>query len=62
MRNLPAQTGTDDGGVEAVFEGEKEKVEEMIGKCWQGSKYAKVKNIDVVYEKAVREFDSFEIV
>jgi acylphosphatase len=52
----------EDGKVEAVFEGEKEKVEEMIEKCKEGSKYSKVKKVNVAIEKATGKFESFEIV
>ena len=44
VRNLP------DGRVEAVFEGEKEKVNEMIGWSWNGSPSAKVERVEVVWE------------
>jgi len=51
----------EDGRVEAVFEGPKEKVEEMVEKCKKGPKFSKVEHIDVLYEKATREFGGFEI-
>lgn len=51
----------EDGRVEAVFEGPKGKVEMMLEKCKKGSMLAKVKHIDVIWEKATEEFTSFEI-
>ncbi len=37
-----------DGGVEAVFHGPAETVDDMIGKCWGGPQGARVESIDVV--------------
>jgi len=45
VRNLP------DGRVEAVFEGPKEVVEEMIEWCNQGSPNARVDDVAVIWEK-----------
>jgi acylphosphatase len=45
VRNLP------DGTVEAVFEGDDEKVEEMVKWCHEGSPMAEVTRVDVEYEK-----------
>ncbi len=50
-----------DGRVEAVFEGSKSKVEKIIEKCHEGPMLAGVKHIDVIWEKATREFNNFEI-
>ena len=50
-----------DGRVEVIFEGSKGKVEEMIEKCEGGPKLAGVEHIDVSWEKATGEFESFEI-
>jgi len=55
VRNLP------DGRVEAVFEGEKDNVEEMIKFCQRGPPGAIVKNVKVLWEKPTGEFDSFQI-
>ncbi|MEM1538132.1 MAG: acylphosphatase [Candidatus Nezhaarchaeales archaeon] len=44
VRNLP------DGRVEAVFEGEKEEVEEMVRSCWQGPPGAMVSSVEVHWE------------
>lgn len=50
-----------DGRVEAIFEGQKKKIEEMIKKCKEGSKVASVEHMDVNWEEASGEFDGFEI-
>ena len=55
VRNLP------DGSVEAVFEGEKTKVEEIVGWCHRGPSGAKVSNVEIVWEPYTREFDHFDI-
>lgn len=44
VRNLP------DGRVEAIFEGPKEQVEEMVRWCYQGPRGAIVWNVDVEHE------------
>jgi acylphosphatase len=53
---------TDDGRVEAVFEGPKDKVQEMVKKCKRGSKYSKVEDIEIVYEETIEETEEFEII
>lgn len=50
-----------DGRVEAVFEGEKDKVEEFIEWCKKGPPGAMVTNVDVSWEQSTNEFDSFSI-
>lgn len=50
-----------DGRVEAVFEGPKDKVEEMIKRCSKGPLFASVGKIDFYKEKASGEFEGFEI-
>ncbi len=55
VRNLP------DGRVEAVFEGEEEKVKEMIEFCKKGPPGSRVDEIDVKEEEYKGEFNSFEI-
>lgn len=50
-----------DGRVEAVFEGPREKVEEMVEKCREGPSAASVEHIDVFWEEATGEFKRFEI-
>ena len=55
VRNLP------DGRVEAVFEGDAEKVDKAINWCSSGPEYAYVEKVEVSWEKHMREFTSFEI-
>jgi acylphosphatase len=54
VRNLP------DGRVEAVFEGKKAEVEQMLSWCHQGSSAAEVKNVVTEYEPP-QGLTSFEI-
>jgi acylphosphatase len=51
----------DDGRVEAVFEGEEDAVQEMVGFCHEGSSSARVEDVEVDREEATGEFDGFEI-
>lgn len=55
VRNLP------DGGVEAVFEGEKEKVMEAIDFCMEGPPGAKVGAIELEWERSCGEAGPFSI-
>ena len=55
VRNLP------DRRVEALVEGEEEKVEAMINWCHQGSPSSRVDSVDVAKEDYTGEFDSFSI-
>lgn len=50
-----------DGSVEAVFEGEKVAIEEMIGWCYKGPPSAIVKEVEVKWEEYKGEFTSFSI-
>ncbi len=50
-----------DGRVEAIFEGEKEKVEEMMRWCHKGPPYARVTNVEVEWEEYKGEFSSFGV-
>lgn len=50
-----------DGRVEAVLEGEKEKVEEMLRWCHEGPQYARVTNVEVKWEEYEGEFKSFGV-
>ncbi len=51
----------DDGRVEAVFEGEREKIEDMIEWCRSGSPAADVDDVEIEWEDAENRFDGFEI-
>lgn len=55
VRNL------EDGRVEAVFEGDQEKVEKMIEWCRKGPNYAMVEDIQVIPEKYTGEFNGFAV-
>jgi acylphosphatase len=52
---------TPDGDVEAVFEGPKEGVEEMVRWCGQGPPQASVENVDVDYEPPSDDPTGFEV-
>jgi len=55
VRNLP------DGRVEAVVEGEEEKIRELINWCHEGPPGARVEDVEVHWEDYRGEFDDFEI-
>jgi len=50
-----------DGTVEAVFEGEKDKVEEIIRWCHRGPSGARVSRVSVNWEGYRGEFTDFDI-
>lgn len=52
---------TEDGRVEAIIEGEEEKINTMIEWLKVGPPLARVKNIEVFWEKVGEEFWDFEI-
>ncbi|MDP2151614.1 MAG: acylphosphatase [Parvibaculum sp.] len=55
VRNLP------DGGVEALFEGEKDDIEKAVGICRKGPPASVVRDVDVNWEDFRAEFDAFSI-
>ncbi len=55
VRNLP------DGTVEALFEGGKKKVEEIVGWCYQGPSGARVTKVELVWEPYKGEFKHFDV-
>jgi len=55
VRNLP------DGRVEAVFEGEEEDVRGMVKFCHEGSRAARVDEVEVDWGDYEGEFSNFEI-
>jgi len=55
VRNLP------DRRLEAVFEGEEDRVERLIEFCRRGPPGAKVTNIEVVWESYTGEFRGFRM-
>ena len=52
---------TRDGRVEAVLEGEKEHVEDMINWCHQGSPMSQVTRVDVDWQSYTGEFQDFSV-
>lgn len=50
-----------DGGVEALFEGEKKKVEEIVGWCYKGPPGASVVTVDLKWEPYKGEFKRFDV-
>ncbi len=50
-----------DGRFEAVFEGERDKVEQVLKWCQKGPPGAMVRTVEVNWEEATGEFDSFSI-
>ncbi|PIR72201.1 MAG: acylphosphatase [Candidatus Nealsonbacteria bacterium CG10_big_fil_rev_8_21_14_0_10_36_24] len=56
VRNLP------DGRVEAILEGEKEKVEKVIEWARKGPFFAKVKNVEIINGNYKGEFKEFNII
>jgi acylphosphatase len=55
VRNLP------DGRVEALFEGDADKVQKMIEWCHKGSPLSRVETVDMRDEAYTGEFDTFTI-
>jgi acylphosphatase len=55
VRNLP------DRRVEAVAEGERDRVEDFLGWCREGPSMAIVRSLEVSWEAATGEFDKFRI-
>lgn len=51
-----------DGTVEAVFEGEKDRVEAALDWCRQGPAHASVAAVDVTWQDYTGEFRGFKIV
>ncbi len=56
VRNL------NDGRVEALFEGDSNKVDEMIEFCKNGPPSAIVKKVEVFWEEYVGDIDDFRII
>ena len=50
-----------DGGVEACFEGDKEKVDQLVAWCWRGSPSSRVERVEVNHGPYSGAFDSFQI-
>ena len=52
---------TSDGCVEAVFEGQKELVREIVEWCYHGPPMAKVSNVEVKTQESRDSFDRFSV-
>ncbi len=52
---------TDDGKVEAVFEGDDAVVNEMIAWCWKGPALAQVVDVKVSRQRVVEKSTSFVV-
>jgi acylphosphatase len=50
-----------DGSVEALIEGDKERVERMLEWCRRGSALSRVAAVDVTWENYTGEFSAFAI-
>jgi len=50
-----------DGRVEAVFEGDEDKVKEMVQFCRVGPPGARVMNVEVIWESYTGEYKDFSI-
>ena len=50
-----------DGRVEAVFEGEQDAVDWMVEWCRAGPPSASVEEVELMWEDATGEFESFEV-
>lgn len=50
-----------DGSVEAVFEGDKKQVEEIVGWCHRGPSGAKVSKVEIAWEPYGNELSRFDI-
>ena len=53
---------TSDGKVEAVFEGEENKLNEMLSWCKSGPQHAHVTNIKIKFIEPLEEFKEFNII
>jgi len=50
-----------DGSVEAIFEGDQERVDQIIQWCHRGPSEAGVKNVRVTWEDYAGEFEDFYV-
>ena len=55
VKNLP------DENVEVVAEGKEKEINKLIEFCKKGPSFAKVKDIDIKFQKPTNEFDDFEV-
>ncbi|MBN1861578.1 MAG: acylphosphatase [Candidatus Thermoplasmatota archaeon] len=52
---------TDEGNVEAVFEGDTSKVDTMITWCWKGPPLAKVTDVKITRQQGDRKASGFVV-
>ena len=52
---------TNDGKVEAIFEGEEEMLDKIIKWCYKGPPLSKVEKVDVKKQEPTNEFEDFSI-
>ena len=50
-----------DGSVEAVFEGERERVDQIVQWCHRGPSEARVTKVDSTWENYTGEFEDFSV-
>lgn len=50
-----------DGTVEAVFDGERSKIEEAINLCWEGPSLAHVSDIEIQWQEIEKGHTDFRI-
>lgn len=55
VQNLP------DGRIEAIFQGSKEKIEQMIKLCKKGPFLSEVEDVEVRWDKVIDKFKEFVI-
>lgn len=55
-------TNLEDGRVETIFEGPRDKVDELVELCKEGSDNAKVEHVDVVFEESEGTYVQFVII
>jgi len=53
---------TDDGKVEAVFEGDEKKISNILEWCSKGPTKAKVSKIEIFKKKYIKKYDNFSII
>lgn len=56
VKNLP------DGRVEAIFEGSRSAVQQLVSWCYSGPRLARVNRVEVIWEKPTGQDDTFAIV
>ncbi|KYK20422.1 acylphosphatase [Thermoplasmatales archaeon SM1-50] len=52
---------TNDGKVEAMFEGEETKLDKMIDWCWKGPPLAKVSRVEIKQKRHGNQFTDFVV-